>query len=62
MNAPDYSNLTLTQMAQAFEAWENGFRAAPSEYMTAEECAAAQVSELSAQRAAFFAELLAAVD
>lgn len=52
--------VTLEQMAQAFEAWEKGFRAEPSNYMTAEECAAANVSALSANRAAYFYELLAA--
>jgi hypothetical protein len=52
--------VTLAQMAKAFEAWENGFRAEPSKYMTAEECAAANVSTLSADRAAYFRELLAA--
>lgn len=51
--------VTLEQMAQAFEAWENGFRAEPSKYLTAEECAAANVSALSADRAAYFRELLA---
>lgn len=50
--------VTLEQMAQAFEAWENGFRAEPSKYLTAEECAAANVSTLSADRAAYFRELL----
>lgn len=48
----------LEQMAQAFEAWENGFRAEPSKYLTPEECAAANVSTLSADRAAYFRELL----
>ena len=43
---------TLEQLAQAFEAWENGFRAEPSKYLTAEGCAAANVSSLSADRAA----------
>jgi hypothetical protein len=52
-------SVTLEQMAQAFEAWENGFRAEPSKYLTAEECAAANVSALSADRAAYFRELLA---
>lgn len=54
--------VTLQQMAKAFEAWENGYRAEPSKYMTDEECAAANVSQLSADRAAYFSELLAAVD
>ena len=52
-------SVTLEQMAQAFEAWENGFRAEPSKYLTAEECAAANVSALPADRAAYFRELLA---
>ena len=50
---------TLEQMAKAFEAWENGFRADPSKYLTAEEAATAEVSTLSADRAAYFNELLA---
>ena len=54
-------SVTLEQMAQAFEAWEAGFRAEPSKYMTAKQCAAANVSELSADRAAYFRELLVAV-
>ena len=33
--------VTLEQMAKAFEAWENGCRATPSQYLTADECAAA---------------------
>lgn len=53
-------NVTLEQMAKAFEAWENGFRADPSAYLTAEECAALEVSAVSADRAAYFQELLIA--
>ena len=53
--------VTLEQMAKAFEAWENGFRADPSKFLTAEECAALDVSPLSADRASYFRELLAAV-
>jgi hypothetical protein len=51
--------VSLEQMAQAFEAWENGFRADPTKYLSAAECAAANVSELSADRAAYLCELLA---
>ena len=51
--------VTMEQMAQAFEAWENGFRAAPEKFLTAAECAALNVSEVSADRAAYFRELLA---
>jgi len=50
--------VTLEQLAQAFEAWENGYRAEPSKFLTAEECATAEVSTLSADRAAYFHELL----
>jgi hypothetical protein len=50
--------VTLEQMAQAFEAWENGFRADPSKFLTYEECAALNVSTMSADRAAYFRELL----
>lgn len=50
--------VTLEQMAQAFEAWENGYRADPTNFLTAEECAASNVSTLSADRAAYFRELL----
>lgn len=56
----DEVSATIGQLAEAFEAWENGFRAEPSRFMTAEECAASQVSELSASRAAYFMELLKA--
>jgi hypothetical protein len=59
-NDANIQNVTLASMAQAFEAWENGFRADPSKYLTAEECAAANVSQLSADRAAYFYELLTA--
>lgn len=53
--------MSLELFARAFEAWENGYRAEPSKFMTAEECASAGVSDLSAQRAAYFSELLASV-
>lgn len=56
--APNAMTVTLEQMAQAFESREKGFRAEPSKYLTAEECAAANVSTLSADRAAYFRELL----
>jgi hypothetical protein len=51
-------SVTLEQMAQAFEAWENGFRAAPERFLTTEECAALNVSTLSADRASYFRGLL----
>jgi hypothetical protein len=49
---------SLEQMARAFEAWESDFRANPQEFMSGGACAAAGVSELSANRAAYFYELL----
>lgn len=49
---------TLIEMAQAFEAWERDFRAAPEQFLSAQECAAAEISELSASRASHFAALL----
>lgn len=52
--------VTTEQLAKAFEAWENGFRAEPSKFLTAEECAAAEVSALSADRAAYLMALLIA--
>lgn len=51
---------TLEDMAKAFEAWENGYRAEPAKYLTPEETAAAGVSDLSASRAAYFMGLLQA--
>jgi len=53
--------VTIHQLAQAFEAWENGFRADPSKYMTTEECAAANVSTISADRAAYLMGLIEAI-
>jgi len=52
---------TLTQLAQAFELWEQDFRVSPSQYLTAEETAAGVVSELSASRAAHLQALLGEV-
>jgi len=51
-------NISLEHLAKAFEAWENDFRINPSNYLTEEQCALAQVSEVSAARAAYFQELL----
>ena len=51
----------LARFARVFEAWENGYRADPSTFLTAEECAAQNVSVLSADRAAYFCELLGRV-
>lgn len=54
--------VSIEQLAKAFELWENGFRADPSKFLTPEETAAAEVSKLSADRAAYFNELLAQVE
>lgn len=53
--------VTLGSLARAFEAWEVGFRADPSQYLTQEQTAALHVSEVSADRAAYFLELLTEV-
>lgn len=55
---PQTIRVSIEQMAKAFEAWENGYRADPQKFMTADEVAAAEVSQLSADRAAYFRELL----
>lgn len=55
---PKTIRVSIEQMAKAFEAWENGYRAEPQKFMSAEEVAAAEVSQLSADRAAYFHELL----
>lgn len=49
---------TLQEFAVAFEKWENGYRINPSAFMSNEEVASAEVSEVSAGRAEFFMELL----
>lgn len=50
--------LTVAQLAQAFEAWETGYRAEPEKYMTEAQTAALNVSTVSADRAVYFAALL----
>ena len=49
---------TLQDFAKAFEKWENGYRVNPGAFMTNEEVAASEVSEVSAGRAEYFMELL----
>lgn len=56
--ADSFVYASVSEMASAFEAWENGLRGNPSAYMTPDECAAASVSQLSADRAAHFCALL----
>jgi len=43
--------------AKVFEAWEKDFRVQPEQYLTHEQCAEMGVSELSADRAAYFCKL-----
>jgi hypothetical protein len=50
--------VTLQQLALAFEAWEHGFRAEPTKFLTLDECAALSVDQVSADRAAYMLELL----
>jgi hypothetical protein len=56
------NNVTLEQLAKAFEIWETNFRLEPSEFLTKEEVASIGVSQLSADRASYFLELLKAAD
>lgn len=49
---------TLQDFAVAFEKWESDYRVNPSNYLTHEEVAASGVSEVSADRAEYFMELL----
>lgn len=51
--------ITLEQAATAFEAWESNYRAEPSRYLTQEQISALGVSQVSADRAAYFCKLLA---
>lgn len=45
-------------LAQAFDAWENGYRTNPTTFRTPEESAALGVSQVSAERADYLIELL----
>jgi hypothetical protein len=54
----DASTDNLELFAKAFELWEKELRVDPSKFLTPEEVAAADVSQLSADRAAYFSELL----
>lgn len=47
-----------TTLELAFEAWEKGYRISPEKYRTTEECKFLGVSQLSAERADYFFELL----
>ena len=58
---PTQITVTLGQIAQAFESWEDGLRAMPENFLTHEQCALASVSELSANRAEHFYSLLTQV-
>lgn len=49
---------TKRQMEQAFEAWENDFRIDPAKYRTLDEIRGLSVSQVSAERADYFFELL----
>lgn len=50
--------MSKAQLEQAFEAWEKGCRIDPGKYRTADECKRLSVSQLSAERADYFYELL----
>ena len=55
---PTLNGLTIQQIEQAFEAWEKGFRIAPEKYRTENEVRCLSVSQVSAERADYFFELL----
>lgn len=55
---PHINALTRDQMEQAFEAWERGFRIEPEKYRTQDEVRCLSVSQVSAERADYFWELL----
>lgn len=48
----------VEKFAKAFQLWEDGFRAEPSSFMTAEQSAEMEVSQLSTERAEYFYQLL----
>ena len=48
----------LALLAKAFAAWETSYRAAPTEFLTPAECAAQGIAHVSAERAAYFYQLL----
>jgi len=50
--------VTVEKLAEAFELWNNGFRATSSRRLTYEECDAIKVSEQSGQCGAGFYQLL----
>ena len=49
---------TLQDFVIAFDKWENDYRVNPQQYLSPEECAKMQVSELSVKCAEYFMELL----
>lgn len=55
---PALHGLTKQQMELAFEAWEKGFRIGPEKYRTEDEVRCLSVSQVSAERADYFFELL----
>lgn len=50
--------ITKTHLENAFEAWEKGCRVNPEMFRTEEECRRLSVSQVSAERADYFFELL----
>lgn len=52
------NQVTKEQMQEAFEQWEQGFRISPENYRTEEETRGLSVSQVSAERADYFFELV----
>lgn len=50
--------VTKEQLERAFEAWETGFRISPEKYRTQDEVRCLAVSQVCAERADYFYELL----
>ena len=56
--AAELVNVTREQMEKAFEAWESGFRIEPEKFRSHEETLGLSVSQVSAERADYFFELV----
>lgn len=51
-------NVDLQELVVAFEKWENNYRTSPEEFLTYEEAADMEVSEVSIDRGEYFLQLL----
>ena len=51
-------NVDLQELVVAFEKWEKDYRTSPEEFLTYEEVADMEVSEVSVDRGEYFLQLL----